>query len=464
MKKIVFFTLSLFIISASYAGIATTEEIKSRSYTEVAKKATPAVVSIRVKVPVRKSLQSNDLQDQLPDEFWQQFFGIPRQNPQGQQPQVGQASGFLVSPDGYILTNNHVVRDADEILVITNDDKEYKGKVVGQDPQTDLAIVKIEGQNLPFLKLGDSDELEVGQAVAAIGTPLGLQASMSAGIVSAKGRNNLDLLNYEDFIQTDAAINRGNSGGPLLNLDGEVVGINTAIVSNMASGGYMGIGFAIPSNIAQHVMEQLIATGGVTRGFMGVTLQRVDQDLAAAFGLDKAEGALVADVAKGSPADRAGLKQGDIIVKYNNIKASNITSLRNAIAMMKPGTKINLAVLRSGKILTLPLEVGTFPTAQTFVANRENKLGFEVDNLTPEIARNLGLLDGQGVVISKVEQGSPAAVAGIKKGALLVAINHKNVNSIDDVHDALSKTENGKPVLLLIKQGEATRFVSLKVN
>lgn len=439
-----------------------TANCMAKNFTEVAKNSIPAVVSIKVKALGKKGWQNHN--DPTNDEIWQYFFGPRGQSPQSQGPEIGQASGFIISPDGYILTNNHVVRDADEILVVGDEGKEYKGKVVGQDPQTDLAVVKIDATDLPFLKLGNSDDLEIAQPVMAIGAPLGLNASVTVGVVSAKGRNNLDILKFEDFIQTDAAINRGNSGGPLLNEDGEVIGINTAIVSSNVGGGHMGIGFAIPSNIAQQIMEQLITTGDVTRGFMGVALQQVDQDLASAFGHERAEGALIAEVSKGSPAEKAGLKQGDIILKYNNLKAANITALRNAIALMKPGSKINLSVLRNGKMLSIPIEIGTFPTAQTFVANRENKLGFEVDSLTPEIARNLGLTNEQGVVISKVDPGSPCAWAGIKKGALLISINHKKVQTIEDVNDALSKAEGGKPVLLLIKQGDATRYISLKVG
>ncbi len=457
MKKLLLSLSLIFIASNCSAQI----ETKPKSFTEIAKKSIPAVVSIKVK----GKKGDGDQYDQLNQDLWQYFFGIPRQ-PSPQQPpmpEIGQATGFIVSPDGYILTNDHVVRGADEIFVTLNDNREFKGKIVGQDPHTDLAVVKIDAHNLPFLKLGDSDKLEPAEPVMAVGNPFGLQASVSVGVVSAKGRNNIDNSNL-DFIQTDAAINRGNSGGPLINEEGEVVGINSAIITSGAAGGCVGVGLAIPSNVAQHIMEQLISTGGVTRGFMGVTLQQVDQDLAIAFGLDRAEGALVADVAKGSPAEKAGLRQGDIITQYNSQKAVNITALRNAISLMKPGTKVNLTVLRHGKNLTIPIEIGSFPTSQTFVANRENKLGFEVENLTPDITRNLGLLGEQGVVISKVEPGSPAAWAGIKKGALLIAINQKQVQSIDDVNDALSKAESGKPVLLLVKQGEATRFVSLKVN
>ncbi len=465
--------LFLFVFIIGHVS-ATTAFETPRSFTEVSKKAIPAVVSIKVKTSSQgesqfqnKEQSGRNSQRSFEEEFWEHFFGTPRRNnsQQKSEPQSGQASGFIISPDGYILTNSHVVRDANEITVTLNDDKEYTAKVIGEDPQTDLAVIKIDAANLPFLKLGDSDELEVGQWVVAVGTPLGLQATVTAGIVSAKGRNNLDLINIEDFIQTDAAINRGNSGGPLIDLKGDVIGINTAIVSTMGNGGgYMGIGFAIPSNIAQHIMDQLIETGEVTRGFMGVTLQRIDNDLALAFGLDKAEGALIAEVSKGSPAEQAGLKQGDVILKYNNQRVSNITSLRNAVALMKPGTTLTLSVLREGKAITIPIQIGTFPTEQSFVATKDNKLGFELENLTPELAGTLGLVGEKGVIISSVETGSPAAWAGIKKGALLIAVNHKKVASVDEAKLAIKNTEPNKPVLLLIKQGNATRFVSLKIN
>ena len=309
-----------------------------KDFTQVAKDAIPAVVSIRVKGKQNGS-SNDDQQDPYEffnDPFWQKFFGNSQKNQVEQQPVVGQASGFIVSPDGYILTNGHVVKDMSEIIVVTNDGKEYPAKVIGADSNTDIALIKIDAKDLPYLKLANSDDLEVGQWVVAIGNPLGLQASLTAGVVSAKGRNNLDLSRIEDYIQTDAAINRGNSGGPLLNLDSQVVGMNTAIVTNMATGGYMGIGFAIPSNLLSAVMQDLKLDGTFKRGYMGVTLQQVDESLAQAFGLKTAEGALIADVSKDSPADKAGLKQGDIILKYNNNKIANIGALRNAIAIMKP--------------------------------------------------------------------------------------------------------------------------------
>lgn len=265
-----------------------------QDFRSVAKKAIPAVVSIKVKSGSKKSLANSwssdeDAADLFNDDFFQRFFGIPRQKGRDHSDSqvIGQASGFIVSPDGVVLTNNHVVDEAKEILVTLNDGREFPAKVIGQDPNTDIAVVKIDAKDLPYVTLGNSDDLEVGQRVAAIGNPLGLQATLTSGVVSATGRNNLDLTRWEDYIQTDAAINRGNSGGPLLNLNAEVIGMNTAIVTDMGSGGYMGIGFAIPSNMLKHVMEELMSNGKVNRGFLGVVLQQMDNNLAKAFHLNK---------------------------------------------------------------------------------------------------------------------------------------------------------------------------------
>ncbi len=463
----------LFFPHAFSANSPETAQLKeiSKGFTNVAKEAIPAVVSIKVKFPGKQSLYSqgngfdDSYSDSFSDNFWQQFFGMPRQGGQQQEnAQYGQASGVIVSPDGYILTNNHVVKDATEILITLNDGREFSGKVAGEDSNTDIAVVKIDAQNLPFLKLGNSDNIDVGQWVIAIGNPFGLQATVTKGIVSAKGRNNLDLARIEDFIQTDTPINRGNSGGPLLDLDGEVIGLNTAIVSGSGgSGGYVGIGFAIPSNIAQRIMEQLISKGKVSRGFMGVILQTIDSNLATAFHLNKAEGALVAEVTQGSPADKAGLKQGDIILKYNHQLVSNITSLRNAVALMEPGSKMTLEVMRQGKPEEMIVDIGLYPE-QIASSAKTGKLGFEVENITPELASSLGVNGLKGVLVSRIEPNTPASLAGIKKGSLILAVNHKNIGTVDEFLNALKQTESGKPVLLLIKQGDVVRFVSFKVE
>jgi serine protease Do len=449
----------------SAATLSSVSQI-SNDFTAVAKKAIPPVVSIKVKSVEEKNQSiSDDSMDSFGDDFLRQFFfGIPRQNTPP-QPTLGQASGFLVSPEGYILTNAHVVNNATEITVTLTDGREFAGKIIGQDPSTDVAVIKIDGEKLPFLELADSEDLEVGQWAIAVGNPLGLQASLTVGVVSAKSRNNLDLANVEDFIQTDAAINRGNSGGPLLDIQGNVLGMNTAIVSNAGTGGYMGIGFAIPSNILKNVMDQIIQTGSVERGFMGVILQGIDKDLAQAFGVPQGKGALIAEVSKGSPAEKAGIKQGDIIQNYNKIPVQNIGALRNAVALLKPGTPITLTILREGKSMDISVEIGSYPRSTPKAASLSgNQLGFEVQDLTPETAKTLGIKEEAGVVITKVEPGSVAAWAGLKKGTLILSINQAKVSDVNQFHTALENLPPGKPVILLVKQGDITRFLSLKVN
>ena len=464
-----------FAISAeTKLGMASPQKVQPiMDFTAVAKLAIPSAVYIRVQQQKGASDHSDAAVEDFfgnnshfNDDLLQRFFGMPSfaVPEQSNQPILAQGSGFIVSEDGYILTNNHLIKDASKITVTMNNEKEFDAKLIGTDPNTDVAVIKIEGKNLPYLKLGNSDELEVGQWVAAIGNPFGLQASMTSGIVSAKGRSNLDLTPTEDYIQTDAAINRGNSGGPLLNMKGEAIGINTAIASN--TGGYMGIGFAIPSNIAKQIMDQLISSGSVTRGFLGVTLQRIDQDLASAFNLEKPEGGLIADVTKGSPAEKVGLKQGDVILKYNGHLVDNISQFRNSIALTKPGTKIDLTVLRGKETMQLSTEVGTYPSDKNIAANeKSDRLGLVVQDLTPEVAQGLGYSTGEaGVVITKVDPNSISALAGIRKGSLILAVNQEKVATIDEFHKSIDRTEKGRPVLLLIKQGNMMRFVSLKVE
>lgn len=438
-----------------------------RDFTEVAKKAIPAVVSIKVtSAPSRSAKREaeNPYQEFFNDDFFGRFFfGLPGRGGAQQKPQASQASGFIVSPDGYILTNNHVIDNYGTIIITLNDGRELPAKVIGEDDATDIAVLKIDAANLPYLKLGNSSNLEVGQWVIAVGNPFGLQATLTVGVASAKGRNGLDLARIEDFIQTDAAINSGNSGGPLLNTQGEVVGINTAIATQGNSGS-MGIGFAIPSNIALNVMDQLIATGSVSRGFIGVILQQIDQDLAQAFGLNKVEGALIAEVSKGSPAEKAGLKQGDVILKYNGQPVENIAALRNAIAMMQPGSVIKLSIIRDKQPLEISLETTAFPENKEIAARANNALGIEVENLNAEIARNLGFVEEKGVVITFVDPNSAAGLVGIKKGALILTVNQKKVENKDQFYSILAEAEKGKPILLLIKQEDMMRYVSIKLQ
>ncbi|MBS0615862.1 MAG: DegQ family serine endoprotease [Verrucomicrobia bacterium] len=440
------------------------------SFVPVGEKAIPAVVFIRVEM----SADSDDMfnnqnpfgpqggQPGSPDDFFNKFFGFPGGRPQQPQPQVGQGSGFFVSADGYIMTNAHVVRGADKIEVTLNDGQVLEATMIGNDPQTDVAVIKVEGKDFPFLTFGDSDKIKVGEPVAAIGSPFQLQASLTTGVISAKGRQGLKISDLEDFIQTDAAINPGNSGGPLLNLNSEVIGINTAIVSR--SGGYMGIGFAIPSNLAKQVMGQLIDKGAVTRAFLGVSLQPVDKDIAAGFNLEKAEGALISDIVPDSPADKAGLKQGDIILEYNGKVIKSLQTFRNDIALMNPGTQINLKVYRKGQNLNISVTLAASAESASAPAVSA-KLGIDVDNLTPDMSKQLGYNKGEeGVVIVKVKPGSPAAMAGLRPGFLIVAVNHKKVANTGDFNGALAESSKNKRILLLVRQGTMTRFYSIRID
>jgi serine protease Do len=448
------------------AGVAKLREL-SQAFTDVAKRAIPAVVYVKVERTVEARGFNNPF-DLFSDEFFKRFFG--RRLPEGQQPrefrQQGQGSGFIVSKDGYILTNNHVVGEADRVTVVLNDGREFKAKLVGTDPRSDVAVIKIDSAgDLPVLPLGDSDALEVGEWVMAIGSPFGLTHTITVGVVSAKGRSRLGIADYEDFIQTDAAINPGNSGGPLINLNGEAIGIDTAIFSR--SGGYMGIGFAIPINMARDIQRQLISTGKVVRGYLGVRIQDVTEALAKSFDLEKAEGVLVAEVSKGTPADKAGFKRGDVIVKFNHEPTTDTGQLRNLVAMTPPGTQVPVEVIRDGKQHTLSVEVGTLPeklAAATSEPALQKELGMSVQNLTDELAEQLGYKGQQGVVISEVEPGSPAALAGLRSGMLITQVNRRSVNNTDEFQEALAASSHTKRVLLLVHDRQGSHFVALRLD
>ncbi|NGX39247.1 MAG: Periplasmic pH-dependent serine endoprotease DegQ [Chlamydiae bacterium] len=468
MKRFLILFSALLLSSTLFAAqpecTCTPKQI-SKFFTAVAKKATPAVVYIKAEV----SDDDDDLdpnrmqnpQDPFGDDFFNRFFGRPNQKMPKRAP-VSQGSGFFVNSDGHIMTNAHVIKGASKITVVMNDGRKIPATVIGIDASTDIGIIKVEGKDFPFVELGNSDDMEVGAWVVAIGSPFQLQASVTVGVISAKGRQNLRITDFEDFLQTDAAINPGNSGGPLLNLEAEVIGINTAIVSK--SGGYIGIGFAIPSNMAKHIMNQLIENGSVVRGFLGVVLQPIDQDMADAFGLKKPEGALIAEVIKGSPAEKAGLKQGDIIVAFNKEPVKTIGTLRNEISMIKPGKKITLKVNRNGKELSFQPVLGSHNDhsgGSSFI----KKLGMEVEPLTPDIATKLGYTNGEeGVIVTKVKPASTAAIAGIRPGFLIMAINHQKVTSVEEFNKALEKSTEKNRILILAKQGNVTRFYSLKLE
>lgn len=441
----------------------------SRAFAHITKQAKPAVVFIKVEKTLKggPSFEFNDPFDLFSDEFFERFFR--RRFPEGRQPrefkQQGQGSGFIISAEGYVLTNHHVVGDADRITVGLADGRELSGKVVGSDPKSDIAVIKIEGEELPVLPLGNSDELEEGEWVIAIGNPFGLSHTVTVGIVSAKGRSVVGIADYEDFIQTDAAINPGNSGGPLINLKGEVVGINTAIFSR--SGGYMGIGFAIPINMAKTISQQLIKTGAVVRGYLGITIQALTPELAKSFYVDEGEGILVTDVEKDSPAEQAGLQTGDVIVELNGEKVVGLGPFRNQIALTPPNTQIRLQVVRDGRKRELSVTVGRMPEEIATTGQRSNfmeRLGLAVQNLSEELAQQFDYEPGSGVLIAQVEPGSPAASAGLRRGMLIREANRIRVRNISEFQEAVAKNADSSLLLLLVQEGQRHRFVTLRLQ
>ena len=440
-------------------------EQTSHAFTQIAEKAMPATVFIKAEI----SQPQQETTPLFQDEFFRRFFGGSpfQQSPQESQPQIAGGSGFLITSDGYLVTNNHVIKDASSITVVLDDGREYTATIKGTDSRTDLALLKIDEKNLPFLTFGDSDALKIGELAIAIGNPCGLGATLTTGVISAKGRQDLGIAAYEDFIQTDAAINPGNSGGPLLNIRGEVIGVNTAIYTK--SGGYMGIGFSIPSYMAQNVIDQILDSGAVKRGYLGIVLQPLDKDLAEALSLDNQEGALVSDVVKGSAASKAGLQSGDIILQYNGKLVKNVAKLRNEIGMMNPNTPVKLGILRDGEKMTLDATLGALDEE---IASAEliQKLGMEVENLTPELASRLGYSNLiEGLVITKVKGGSPAANVGLRSGLLItgVAIKgsaQKSVRNVTEFEDALKELGDNKFLILIVRQQNFQRYYTVKVG
>jgi serine protease Do len=450
----------------------------SNGFTDVAKAVTPAVVNITTVTADRVS-EGRGGQDDLRDRM-EEFFGGPNgpfgprgfPGPQGPgEPRGhrggGQGSGVIVSSDGYILTNNHVIDNAREVTVTLPDKREFKGKIVGTDSKTDLAVVKIDGQNLPTMAWGDASKLQVGEYVLAVGNPFGLNSTVTFGIVSALGRGRMGITQYEDFIQTDAAINPGNSGGALVNTRGELVGINTAIFSQ--SGGYQGVGFAVPTSMSKPVYESLIKTGKVVRGYLGIGIQDLNQDLAKSFGIKDAKGALVSDVKEDSPASQAGLKQGDVITFYQGSGVEDAVALQRMVTRTGVGTKVPVKVVRDGHEKELTITIGEQPdTAKIAKAETGEKeyafAGVAVQDLDRNTARELGIQDKtQGVIVTSVEPDSGAEKAGLMRGDVIREINRRPVKSVKDFEKASSAVKKGENVLILINRRGASLFLSAKV-
>ncbi|HEY2574317.1 MAG TPA: Do family serine endopeptidase [Verrucomicrobiaceae bacterium] len=453
----------------------------SQAFETAALQVKPAVVSVFSE----KSIKMNPGDFALPfgDDFFQQFFGRPFEGPRGAPslkrheysvPQRGMGSGMILDKEGHILTNNHVVRDVDKIKVQLPDKREFPAEIVGADAKSDVAIIRIKGKvpdNLPTVKLGKSEDLKVGDWVLAVGAPFGLTQTVTAGIISATGRSNVGISDYEDFLQTDAAINPGNSGGPLVNMDGEVIGMNTAIATSF--GQFAGVGFAIPSDVINSYLPTLLKGSTITRGFLGIGIQDVSVELAKKFDLPNSKGALVSQVAKDSPADKAGLKSGDVIVRFKGKTIEDARELRKLAAATEPGSKADVTVMRDGTEKSLSVNAGKMPEPQIATAKNNNeetpaesdnleKLGMTVQPLTPQLAQELGEKGQDGVVISRVEQGSPAALAGLQAGDLITEVNRHPVNQVGQLRQEANATNDN--LLLLVKRKDASMFVVLKLG
>jgi serine protease Do len=436
------------------------------AFSDIVRSVSPAVVNISTTKTVRRD-ENHFLNDPFFD-FLNPFreFKTPRK---WKEQSLG--SGVIVSDNGYILTNNHVVEHADEVMVTLSDNRSYKAKIIGADPKTDVAVIKIDARGLPAIRWGDSDKLQVGEFALAIGSPYGLNNTVTMGIISAVGRANVGIADYEDFIQTDAAINPGNSGGPLVNIKGEMIGINTAIFSR--SGGYQGIGFAVPSNMARIVMNQLEKTGKVTRGWLGVTIQELTAELSSKFGADNANGALVGDVVKGGPAEKAGIRRGDIIIEYDGKKVKDVGNLRNMVAESAVGTTVPVTIVREGKEYSLRVMIAKLPAEVAEAAPAEERgdsvseglAGLSVVELTKEIGRQLGLRkEERGVVVVRVEAGSSSEEAGIRKGDVIQEIDKKKIDGIEAYRRVISGLSPDETVLLFVNRGGKKFYAALKVS
>ncbi|MBC8287735.1 MAG: DegQ family serine endoprotease [Nitrospinae bacterium] len=478
LTSLVFVFLLSVVISPEilFALSSNTQPLASNIFVEIAKKQNPAVVNVSTKAKADATPQRNfpvprpgPGQNKSPDpfrDFYDRFFG-ERPN---QQPKRGMGSGFVIDKEGHILTNYHVIEGADEIVVMLEDngkEKEYDATLIGSDSKTDIALIKINREpgdttEFPFLKLGSSENLEVGEWVVAIGNPFGLSHTVTVGVVSALGRS-IGAGPYDEFIQTDASINPGNSGGPLINIDGQVIGINTAIISGN-SGGNVGIGFAIPINIAKGILKDLKETGSVTRGWLGVMIQKITPELEKSFGLNQSEGALVGDVIPDGPAARGGVKRGDVIINFNNQPVREMEDLPKIVAATNPGSAVDVEVIRDGSRKILHITIEVLKDSQEVVVAKADPLGLQVQDITEELAQGLKLQGMEGVLVSDVAAGNAASEAGIRRGDVISEMNRAPVKNTGDYHKLLASVEKGSSVLFLVKRGGSTIYIAVKVE
>jgi len=451
-RKLNIVVLSVLLGAFAFSEVATSAEEDnalenlrkmSKAFSKVARQAVPAVISVQVE----KTITTGSSRSGSPfdDEFFEYFFG-PQHRRRAPRKQVGQGSGFIISSDGYILTNNHVVGEADKITITLSDGRKFEdAKVIGSDPDSEVAVIKIDAEDLPVIELGDSADLGIGEWVIAVGNPFGLTETVTVGVVSAKGRSGFNITKYESFIQTDAAINPGNSGGPLLSLDGKAIGINTFLVSQ--SGGYMGIGFAIPIDVAKNIKEQFITSGKIMRGYLGVGIQRIMPDMVEFFGLKNDRGALITEVKDDSPAEKAGLKKEDVVIKMGGNKIDDAASFSDIIALTAPETKMELVIIRNGKEKVINVTIGTWPESSDIAG----KIGLQIQDLTRELAQRFGYEPLEGVIVTEVTDGGPADRAGIRPEMVILSVNRKYVNSVEQFIQALENSAETKKALLLVR-------------
>ena len=432
--------------------------VTAPNWAEIARLVKPAVVNVSTKHQPEPSSMSSPRDDRDPfNDFFNHFFGgTPR------RPMRSLGSGFVINATGYVVTNNHVVDGASEVRVKLSDGRDLVAKVAGRDPKTDLALLKVEASGLPVIPLGDSGQLQVGEPVMAIGNPFGLEQTVTTGIVSATGRV-IGEGPYDDFIQTDASINPGNSGGPLINSRGQVVGINTAIFSQ--SGGSVGIGFAIPVNLAKGVITQLAESGHVVRGWLGVEIQPVTPDLAKSFSLSEPSGALVASVVDGSPAKTAGVKPGDVITVFDGRRVGRAEDLPRAVADTTIGREVVLGIVRDGKPMTVKAVIGELKDRATVASAAspaaKATLGVAVQSLDPALAEQLGVKDARGVVVREVRDGSPAETAGVRPGDVIAEVDRHRIASSEDLRQAVQRHDKRAPLLLLVHRGDQQMYLTV---